>query len=91
MNNQRILTKLFVEELRKRNVLEDVICEYCIENVRECMHCHKLMNEGWMFAGVETYCSDKCLRAAHPEIDIETYRAIANDEDSDTYWTSWGD
>ena len=53
------------------------------------MHCHKLMNEGWMFAGVETYCSDKCLRAAHPEIDIETYRAIANDEDSDTYWTSW--
>ena len=89
MNDQRILSKLFVEELRKRGVLEDVICEYEIESLRECSYCHRLMNQGWMYQGYETYCSDKCLIKAHPEEDIEELKQEAARNDTDTYWTAW--
>lgn len=89
MNNQQQLSLLLVEELRKRNALEDVICEYEIETVRECTHCHKLMNEGWIYAGYETYCSDECLAAAHPEEDLNYLNHHASDDDSVTYWTDW--
>ena len=66
MNNQRILSALLVEELRKQGALEDVICEYGIESLRECTYCHRLMNQGWIYRGFETFCSDKCLMNAHP-------------------------
>lgn len=91
MNNQRLLEKLFVEELRKRGALEDVICEYEIENVRECNCCHRLMNEGWIYHGFETYCSDRCLMSAHSDENLDELRKNANDDDSDTYWTMWED
>lgn len=89
MNNQRDLEHLLVEELRKRNALEEVICEYGIETVRECLCCHRLMNEGWLFAGIETYCSDDCLMKAHPEENLLILKAEALRDDSDTYWTKW--
>ncbi len=72
MNNQRKLERLLVEELRKRNVLEDIICEYEIECVRECCLCKRLMNEGWIYQSIEAFCSDKCLMKAHPNETLMT-------------------
>jgi len=89
MNNQQQLCVLFVEELRKRGALEDIICEYEIENLRECSHCHKLMNEGWIYLGYETFCSDDCLLAEYPDENIKVLRENASDDESDTYWTRW--
>ena len=89
MNNQRTLETLLVEELRKRGALEDVISEYEIETVRECNHCHQLMNEGWIYAGCETYCSEECLLKAHPDEDVDELKKQAEDDDSDSYWTTW--
>ena len=87
MNNQRILTKLFIEELRKRNALSDVIYNYEIENIRECDHCHKLINEGIVYEGLGNYCSVKCLLSVYPEVKEEAYSPV--DDDSYVYWTSW--
>jgi len=89
MNKQQKLCVLFVEELRKRGALEDVICEYEIVNIRECTYCHRLMKEGWMYGGYETYCSDKCLKNANPDEDIDYLKEHASDDDSETYWTEW--
>ncbi|MBQ0029779.1 MAG: hypothetical protein KBT32_05015 [Bacteroidales bacterium] len=89
MNNQRLLERLLVNELRKQNALEDVICEYGVENVRACNNCGKLMNEGWLYAGIETFCSDHCLMQKHHEENLKTLRQQANSNDSDTYWTEW--
>ena len=89
MNNQIHLMKILVDTLRKNNALENVICEYCIETVRECCYCHKLMDEGWLYQGFETYCSDACLLASHPELDIVQLKSEASDDYNDTYWTKW--
>lgn len=89
MNDQRILSKLLVEELRKRGALEDIITQYEIETLRECSHCHRLMNQGWIYQGFETYCSDRCLMRAHPEEDLEGLKRAASNSDTDTYWTAW--
>lgn len=88
MKNQSTLEHLLVEGLRRRGALDEVICHYGIESVRECCHCHSLMCEGWMYLDCWTYCSDECLLAEHPEEDIE----VLNQEalgDSATYWTAW--
>lgn len=89
MKRQEELASLLVEELRKRNALEEVVCDYGIETVRECNGCHRLMDEGWIFRGFETFCSDECLMAAHPEEDLTRLRQEANTDDSDSYWTRW--
>ena len=89
INNQTQLSFLLVKELQKRKVLEDVICQYEIETVRVCGCCGRLMNEGWMFQGFETFCSDRCLMRVHPEVDLTWLREQACEEDSDSYWTSW--
>lgn len=89
MKNQRLLSALLVEELRKQGALEDVICEYGIESLRECTYCHRLMNQGWIYRGFETFCSDKCLMKAHPEEVLEELRRNASSNHSDTYWTAW--
>lgn len=89
MSRQRELEHLFVQELRQRGALEDVICEYGIETIRECNHCHRLMREGWLYANFETYCSDKCLMAAHPAECIETMRHQASEDDAETCWMAW--
>lgn len=89
MSRQRELEHLFVQELRQRGALEDVICEYGIETIRECNHCHRLMREGWLYHDFEAYCSDKGLMAAHPEECIETMRRQASEDDAETCWTAW--
>lgn len=89
MSNQHNLEHLLVSELRKRGALEDVICEYEIESVRECSHCRRLMNEGWMYEGYKTYCSDECLMAAHPEVKLAELKHRAAKEHTETYWTAW--
>lgn len=89
MNRQRDLEHHLVAELRHRGVLEDVICEYAIETVRACCTCGILMREGWLYASFETYCSDECLMAAHPEEDIETLHRQATEDEAETYWTVW--
>lgn len=89
MKRQEELASLLVEELRKRGALEEVVCDYGIETVRECNGCHRLMDEGWLFRGYETFCSDECLIQAHPEVDLEVLRSEASTNDSDSYWTTW--
>ena len=89
MNIQGELALMLVEELRKRGVLQNVICAYEIETLRSCDCCGNLMNEGWMYAGIETYCCDECLLKAHPDEDLEFLRMHACEDDSDTYWTCW--
>lgn len=89
MNNQQTLEHRLVEELRKRNAQEEVICEYGIETVRECCCCHRLMDEGWLYAGFETFCSDDCLKRVHPEESLEKLKKDASCNHSNTYWTQW--
>lgn len=89
MNKQRTLEKLLVEELRKRESIEDVICEYNIESLRVCNTCHRLMNEGWIYNNCETYCSDKCLMKSHPDENIAKMKERASEDYSETYWTVW--
>ncbi len=88
-NNQIHLAMQLVKELRKQNMLEDMICTYGIESVRECNYCHRLMNEGWLYADIETYCSDGCLLGAHPEEHLPYLRSHASDEDTYAYWTAF--
>lgn len=89
MNNQRELEKLLIAELRQQEALSDIITEYEIENVRVCDHCHRLMNQGWLYMGGETYCSDRCMMAEHPEEDLTEIKLHAEDDVSETYWTEW--
>lgn len=78
-----------VDILREQDVLQDVIYEYGIDSLRVCEHCGILMNEGWMYDGRETFCSDECLLAKHPAEDINDLNIHASDNDSKTYWTTW--
>lgn len=87
--NQSELSVLLVEALRRRNALSDIIAQYCIDTLRECEHCHCLMQEGWLYEGAETYCSDSCLMAEHPEEDLTSLSIHACDDDSTSYWTAW--
>lgn len=87
--NQSNLEHLLIEELRYRGALEDIICEYGIETVRVCENCGKLMSEGWIFVGIETYCSDDCLMQAHHEVNLKELKRQAQVDDSETYWTKW--
>lgn len=89
MNNQRFLEKLFVEELRKRGILEDLICKYEVDSLRVCSCCHRLMNQGWIYQGFETYCSDICLMKSHPEESLEEMKREASNSKTDVYWTEW--
>lgn len=88
-DNQRELEHLLVTELLKRNVLTDIICQCGIESVRVCDNCGKLMREGWLYVSFETYCSDACLAAAHPEENLKELQRQAADDESETYWTAW--
>lgn len=89
MDNQISLAILLVEELRKRQAIEDVICEYGIETVRICNHCNRLMNEGWMYHDFKTYCSDGCMLRDNPDEDIMELYRHACEEDCVAYWTKW--
>ena len=47
------------------------------------------LNEGWLYQGFETYCSDRYLMAEHPDENLANLREHVSDNDSDTYWTAW--
>lgn len=89
MNDQSQLALLLVKELQLRDALEDVICSHEIDTVRVCANCGKLMNEGWIYNGFETFCSDLCLLEQHPNENIEELNRNANEDCSETFWTKW--
>lgn len=88
-NNQVLMAQRLVEELRRKNALDDVISRYGIEGVRVCRYCNGLMNEGWLYCGDLTYCSERCLLADNPDEDIETLKEEVERDDSDSFWTTW--
>lgn len=90
MNHPITMALLLVKELRKLDLLEEVILANDIGCLRVCTHCGKLMNVGWSCAD-SPYCSDRCLLADHPDIDLEELanRTDAKLDASDVFWTSW--
>ena len=87
--SESILALRFVDSLRKKGVLDDVICTEDIDCVRVCDKCGKLMDEGWVYEGIETYCSDDCMIASHPDINIKELKTQAIEDNSNSYWTNW--
>jgi hypothetical protein len=53
---------------------------------RICEECGKPMIEGYVVNGCDTYCSEECL---HKHVSEEEYKALYNDGNGDTYWTTW--
>lgn len=90
-NTEANLAIGLVHTLSNKGVLDDVISTYDVESVRVCEQCGNLMNEGWVYEGIENYCSDTCLKSSHPEIDIELLKLQAIEDKSNSYWTSWED
>lgn len=88
---EKQLAVLLIEELGMLGLLEDIISEYEIEDVRICEHCHHLMNEGWLVDDIRTFCSDKCLQSAFPDIAVSGLRSHPQDENCRAYWTRWED
>lgn len=86
---ERQIAIRLVEELGMLGLLEDIIVECELENVRVCEHCHHLMDEGWLVDDAQAFCSDECLKKAYPSIDISNLRSHAVDEDCQAYWTKW--
>jgi len=50
MNHPVTMALLLVKELRKLDLLEEVILANDIGSLRVCAHCGKLMNTGWSCA-----------------------------------------
>lgn len=87
-NSKRLALRL-VEELISYDHLEEVISEHELDNVRECSHCHQLMEEGWIVADFGQYCSDNCLQEVFPRLDMEEVKRNAGEEKASIYWTKW--
>lgn len=90
-NTEANLALSLVQTLSDKEVLDDVISSNDIESVRVCENCGKIMNEGWVYEGIENYCSDTCLKTSHPEIDIDLLKRQAIEDKSNSYWTTWED
>ncbi len=90
MNHPVTMVLLLVKELRELDLLEDVILANDIGCLRICAHCGKLMNTGWSCAD-SPYCSDRCLQADNPDIDLDELvnRTDAELDASDVFWTTW--
>lgn len=88
-NEEKQLAIRFFEELNSLGLIEDIISAYDINSLRICEQCHRPMNEGWLINDIETFCSDHCLNCAHPEIDLDTLKALAAEDGSLGYWTKW--
>ena len=86
---ESILALHFADSLRRKGVLDDIICAEDVDCVRTCERCGKLMDAGWVYEGIETYCSDDCLIASHPEIDIKELKTHTVEDNSNSYWTNW--
>lgn len=92
MNHQELLNPSLPsvsQILFAGGVLDDVICAEDVDCVRTCERCGKLMDAGWVYEGIETYCSDDCLIASHPEIDIKELKTHAVEDNSNSYLTNW--
>lgn len=92
MNHPVTMALLLVKDLRELDLLEDVILANDIGCLRICAHCGKLMNTGWSCAD-SPYCSDRCLQADNPDIDLDELvnRTDAELDASDVFWTTWED
>lgn len=90
-NTEANLALSFVHTLSDKEVLDDVISSNDIESVRVCENCGKLMNEGWVYEGIENYSSDTCLKTSHSEIDINFLKHQAIEDKSNRYWTTGED
>ncbi len=53
---------------------------------RICEECGRPMIEGYVVDGCDTYCSKECL---HKHITEDEFNAQYNNEDGNTYWTTW--
>ena len=90
MNHPVTMALLLVGELRKRDLLEDVILANDIGNLRVCTHCGKLMNEGWTcvdFRGRRV----KNLMADNPDLALDNLAKMTEQEldASEIFWTAW--
>lgn len=86
---QKTLAARIVEHLIMTGKLEWIILECDMNFVRQCNHCHKLMNKGWMCGEAYKFCCDECLLAENPEISREKLYNRTVDDNSDIYWTEW--
>jgi hypothetical protein len=56
---------------------------------RQCSHCKKGMNEGFVIeGGVEYYCSKTCRNHYYSD---EDWNDMYDEEFGDSYWTEWED
>lgn len=88
---QRVLAVPLVEHLTMTGNLDWIISDCYVNFLRQCDHCHALMNEGWMCGESYHYCSDECLLAENPGITQEELDTLVASDDSDIYWTEWED
>ena len=100
-DEQLLIVEKLVKKLRKQTQTETVVevltnalhsrlvdLEDAIE-VRFCDECGKLMVEGYCIeGGSEYYCSDECLYENYSK---EEYEQLSEDEEGDTYYTTWED
>ena len=86
---QKALAVRIVEHLIQTGNLDWILTECNINFVRECQHCHGLMNEGWLCGDTYTFCSDDCLLKENPSLDKETLEQLYEDDDSNVCWTEW--
>lgn len=57
-----------------------------LDCLRVCDECGKPMILGYLVDGCDTYCSEECL---HKHLTDEEYKELYNEENGDTYWTTW--
>ena len=60
--------------------------EFHLDCFRVCEECGHPMIEGYVVDGCDTYCSKECL---HKHITEDEFNAQYNNEDGNTYWTTW--
>lgn len=87
------ICKSFIEYPTLR---ESIIERNELDSIRICEHCGAPMNEGYLVNDFNTYCSEKCAKAAllspeggWTEEIFNEHLVHADKEDSVIYWTKW--
>lgn len=62
---------------------EEFIEENGIETLRVCQCCGKFINEGYIYEGFETFCSEECF------VETNGKSIFNNADDDELYWTAW--
>lgn len=73
------------------DVREELINLFGLQTARVCRNCGRLMSEGYLVDGADTYCSETCAREAtgmSPEEFKETLDH-ADEDEARIYWTEW--